>query len=313
LLVSWRRKGSQKGSDMPETITPRVAPPPDPPVGPAPDQPPGQFGPPADPPAGPAPAPTSPSAPTPAEPPAAPTPQPAPTPAGEQPSVPYPVEPVTPQRVHAASTTWNGERVDMTQEELDRLAHVGFSYLSQQQQQQIQPQPQQPQPAPTPAGQPQPMGEQPSQFDAGVLQRVSLLEQGQQAQNTSIYSQRLESETAKLNQAVDTEMGKHRVFTDNPELHAMSRQNIMATLNHNPRLSEAQAAKQIANDMGAAINRQKENWISGKVSDARSAEVPAGGQPAGTPVRQSLNGADLMRGRVAQQAMERTSGRNLIT
>ncbi len=270
------------------------------------------------------------------------------------------------QRQVAARVSWNGEEVDLTREELDRLAEAGFSYLQEQRRQQQQPQPQsqpqlypqpqpyypqaQPYPQPQLYPQPQPYYAQPPQqvqqpaypdgvtgqppapqgYPPGYPQQYPNGATGQpqpgidqalfrelnelrQEISTYQYRQNVNAETERINKTVDTEMPKHRVFSENPQLVGMARRTIMATLSHNPRMTESQAVKLVANDFGKAINAQREAWISGKISDRTSSEVPPGGQPVGTPGPQPMTGADLMRGNVRQAAMARVANVELIT
>lgn len=241
----------------------------------------------------PAPEPQPAPAPAPESPPA---PEPAPAPEGQQPPI-YPVD--EPQREHVAKTIWNGEEVSLTQDELNRLAHVGFSYLSHQQQQSQQPQ------QPQQQSQPQPEDEM-------TLLRKELAQVRQELNSTN-YNIQLQGETKRINEGVDAEMPKHKVFTDNLELQPIIRQTIMSTLSHNPRMTEEAATKQVMNSFGAAINKNREAWISGKVGDAQNAEVPPGGQPAGTPKPEKLTGSDLMKGRVRDAALRRLGNKEIIT
>lgn len=253
--------------------------------------------------AAPAPAPASaPVAPAPAPEPAAPVVEPTPAvePAAEPTPAPegaYPVEPAGEPRTIAAKTTFQGESLDLTQGELDRLAHVGFTYLSQQQAQQPQP--------------PQGAAPQESPDDVGQLRKeIAGL---RQELNQSQYETRVQGETKRINDSVDSEMPKHKVFSENKALQAMARRNILATLSHNPRLTEEQATKQIASELGGALNAQREEWMKGKISDAGAAEAPPGGAGSATPPPHKLTGRDLMMGKVRDQALQRLGAKELIT
>jgi len=247
-------------------------------------------------------------APAPAAPEAAPAPAPAPAPAAPAapaepapapeaaPAADYPVVPDQPARDVAARTTWNGEKVEMTQGELDRLAHIGFSYLANQQGGQ---QPQQP----AAEG-----GEGPDEITQVKTELAGL----RQELNASNYESRVQGETRRINEQVDSEMPKHKVLADNPDLQAMARRSILATLSHNPRLSEEQATKQVANELGSALNKTRETWMKGKISDAGAAEAPPGGKSVATPRPTKLTGKDLMLGKVRDQAMARLGQKELI-
>lgn len=235
---------------------------------------------------------------TPAEPatpatPAEPAAEPAAQPAGE-----YPVEPEgggSQERPY--TTTYNGERVDMTEAEFHRLAHMGFEHLAAQRQTQGQ----QPQ-AQTPEGDPDDVG-QLRQEIAGLRQEL----------NASTYETRVQGETRRINETVDSEMPKHKVLQDNPALQSMARRNILATLSHNPRLSEEQATKQVASELGSALNAQRETWMKGKISDAGSAEAAPGAPGSSTPGPKKLTGKDLMMGKVRDQALRRLGAKDLIS
>ena len=239
------------------------------------------------------PAPAIPATPaTPAEPasPATPAPEPAAQPAGE-----YPVEtPPAGTEERPYTTTYNGERVDMTEAEFHRLSHMGFEALAAQRQTQGQP----------PAA-------QEGEPDVNTLrQEIAGL---RQELNASTYETRVQGETRRINESVDSEMPKHKVLKDNPALQAMARRNILATLSHNPRLSEEQATKPVANELGSALNAQRENWMKGKISDAGSAEASPGAAAAGTPGTKKLTGKDLMMGKVRDSALRRVGAKELIT
>ena len=144
---------------------------------------------------------------------------------------------------------------------------------------------------------------------AVLKQEMAGLKQTIQAQS---YETRVQNETSRINQSLDAEVMKHEVFKDNKDLADIGRKSALALLNHNPRMTEADAMKQVANDFGKALNSKKEQWIKGKVEDASSAEAGPGGGVSGSPSPTKMSGKDLMLGRVADSAMQRTGAQRLI-
>ena len=243
--------------------------------------------------------------------PAVPDPAPAPAPTPEAAPVPaadgtpegggkgtYPVEPKTAAEVVARSS-FQGQGFEMTQSQLDQLVHHGLAAIESQTNQQGTPQA-----APQPAAAP----EEPDEM-AQLKQEMAGLKQTIQSQS---YETRVQNETARINQSLDAEVLKHEVFKDNPDLAEVGRKSALALLNHNPRLTEVDAMKSVANDFGKALNSKKEQWIKGKVEDATSAEAGPGGGVSGSPSPTKMTGKDLMLGRVADAAMKRTGAQRLI-
>lgn len=251
------------------------------------------------------------AAPTPEPAPASPDPAPAATPASEATPAAapdgtpaeggkggYPVE-SPPTASNVARSTFRGQGFDMTQAQLDELVHQGLSAIELAQR--GQPAPQAPaQGAPTP--------EEPDEM-AQLKQEMAGLKQTIQAQS---YETRVQNETGRINQSLDAEVLKHEVFKDNGDLADLGRKSALALLNHNPRMTEADAMKSVANDFGKALNAKKEQWIKGKVEDASSAEAGPGGGVSGSPSPTKMTGKDLMLGRVADSAMKRTGAQRLI-
>jgi len=226
-----------------------------------------------------------------AEPAAAPAAEPAAAPAA--PAGAYPVEePKGPKGV--ASSHFNGQAFEMTQSQLDQVVHEGLTALQQRGQQQ-----------PAAPAQPEPGSEE------EVTRLRNDLSALQQQVNASSYESRLQNETSRLNQALDAEVLKHEVFKDNPDLSEVGRKSALALLNHNPRMSEVDAMKKVANDFGKALNAKKDQWVRGKMSDAASAEAGPGGEPTASPTSKPLTGNDLMRGKVRDQAMRRLGATQL--
>lgn len=247
------------------------------------------------------PAPESTPAPAPAEPaaPAAPVEPAAPATAAPAPSGEYPVV-AEPERVVVAKTIWGGESVELTQSELDRLSHVGFSHLQSQQTAATQPA------KPAAAA---PEGAEPPDDMTQMRQELATL---RQELNVTTYEGKVRDETKRINEGVDAEMPKHKVLADNPDLQAMARRSILATLSHNPRMSEESATKQVASELGAALNKQRDNWIKGKVGDAEGAEASPGAEGGTTPRPKTLTGKDLQMGRVRDSALRRLGTKELI-
>jgi len=252
------------------------------------------------------------AAPNPDPAPASPDPAPAVAPAPETTSAPapegadagggksgYPVE-SPPTASNVARSTFRGQGFDMTQSQLDELVHQGLSAIELQSGGQ---------PAPQAPAQAAPVVEEPDEM-AQLKQEMQGLKQTIQAQS---YETRVQNETVRINQSLDAEVGRHEVFKDNKDLADLGRKSALALLNHNPRMTEADAMKSVANDFGKALNAKKEQWIKGKVDDATGAELPAGGGVSGSPSPTKMTGKDLRLGRVADAAMRRTGSQRLIT
>lgn len=230
-----------------------------------------------------------------AEPVAAPADAPAAEPAAAPatPAGAYPV--VEPAKAKAAASShFNGQAFEMSQAQLDQVVHEGLTAIQHRASQQ-----------PAPQAQP----------EAGSEEEVTRLRTDlaalQQQVNASSYESRLQNETSRLNQALDAEVLKHEVFKDNPDLSEVGRKSALALLNHNPRMSEVDAMKKVANDFGKALNAKKDQWVRGKMSDAASAEAGPGGEPTASPTSKPLTGNDLMRGKVRDQAMRRLGATQL--
>lgn len=235
---------------------------------------------------------------------AAPAPEAAPvaapdsTPAATKPGE-YPVE-SPPTAANVARSTFRGQGFDMTQAQLDELVHQGLSAIEVAQRGQ---------PAAQAPAQAAPTVEEPDEM-AQLKQEMVGLKQSIQAQS---YETRVQNETTRINQSLDAEVGRHEVFKDNKDLAELGRKSALALLNHNPRMTEADAMKSVANDFGKALNAKKEQWIKGKVDDASGAELPPGGAASGSPTPPKMTGKDLRLGRVADAAMKRTGAERLIT
>jgi hypothetical protein len=188
----------------------------------------------------------------------------------------------------------------MTQAQLDELVYHGLSAIEAQTNQKAGQTP----PAAPPTAPPE------EDEVATLKQELNGLKQTIHAQS---YEQRVRNETDRINQALDAEVRKHEVFKDNPDLAEVGRKSALALLNHNPRMTEVDAMKSVANDFGKALNAKKEQWIKGKVEDATSAEAGPGGATTGSPSPPKMTGEDLKRGRVADAAMRRTGAQKLIT
>lgn len=211
----------------------------------------------------------------------------------------YPVE-SPPTATNVAGSTFRGQSFNMTQAQLDELVHQGLSAIEAQSGGQ---------PAPQAQAQAAPAPEAPDEM-AQLKQEMAGLRQTIQAQS---YETRVQNETTRINQSLDAEVGRHEVFKDNKDLANLGRKSALALLNHNPRMTEADAMKSVANDFGKALNAKKEQWIKGKVDDASGAELPAGGTASGSPSPPKMTGKDLRLGRVADAAMKRTGSQRLIT
>jgi hypothetical protein len=192
-----------------------------------------------------------------------------------------------------------GQQFEMSQPQLDQIVFAGLSAIEQQKA--IQ---QQQQPAP---------GAQPATEDEPVTALRGEVAQLRNQMNAGNYEARVQNETSRINQSLDVEVGNHAVFKDNPDLAELGRKSALALLNHNPRMTEAEAMKSVASDFGGALNKKKQQWVQGKMSDAASAEAGPGGEPTASPTEKPLSGKDLMHGRVRDRAMRRVANTQLIT
>ena len=234
-----------------------------------------------------------------AEPAAAPAAEPAAAPAQKPGDYPVAAPPTQEKLTAAARSTYMGQPFDMSQDQLDQIVFAGLSSIEQQKAAQ-----QQQQPAP---------GAQPAPEDEPVTALRGEIAQLRNQMNVGNYEARVQNETSRINQSLDAEIGNHTVFKDNPDLAELGRKSALALLNHNPRMTEAEAMKTVANDFGGALNKKKEQWVQGKMSDAASAEAGPGGEPTASPTEKPLTGKDLMHGRVRDRAMRRVSNKELIT
>jgi hypothetical protein len=190
-----------------------------------------------------------------------------------------------------------GQPFELTQDQLDQVVHAGLSALEQQRQA-------------APAASPEAASSDESDPIDAVRQELAQLRQRLDA---SSYEQRVQSETARINQSLDAEVSKHEVFKDNPDLAEVGRKSALALLNHNPRMTEAEAMKAVANDFGKALNSKHEQWVRGKVADTASAEAGPGGEPTASPTPRAQTGQDLKLGRVRDKALRRVGAKELIT
>ncbi len=244
----------------------------------------------------------------------APVAEPAPAPAAEPAAQPaqkageYPVaaEPTPAKPSGVARSVYMGQPFEMSQDQLDQIVFAGLSSIEQQRAVGQQPQQQQQQ-------QPLP-GSQPAPEDEPVTALRNEIAQLRNQVNAGTYESRVQNETSRINQSLDAEVGKHEVFTDNPDLAEVGRKSALALLNVNPRMTEAEAMKSVANDFGTALNKKKDQWVHGKMSDAASAEAGPGGEPTASPAGEKpLTGRDLMHGRVRDRALRRVANTQLIT
>lgn len=240
-----------------------------------------------------------------AEPAVAPAVEPADAPAAAPAAAPaqkagdYPVAaaPAGAKSTPAARSTYMGQSFDMSQDQLDQIVFAGLSSIEQQKAAQQQPAP----------------GAQPPTEDEPVTALRGEVAQLRNQMNAGNYEARVQNETSRINQSLEVEVQNHTVFKDNPDLAELGRKSALALLNHNPRMTEAEAMKSVANDFGGALNKKKEQWVQGKMSDAASAEAGPGGEPTASPTEKPLTGKDLMRGKVRDRAMCRVENKQLIT
>lgn len=246
-----------------------------------------------------------------AEPAPAPAAEPTPAPAAEPAAEPaqkageYPVAsaPTPAKPAGVARSVYMGQPFEMSQDQLDQIVFAGLSSIEQQRAVGQQQQQQQPLP-----------GSQPPPEDEPVTALRNEIAQLRNQVNAGTYEARVQNETSRINQSLDAEVGKHQVFTDNPDLAEVGRKSALALLNVNPRMTEAEAMKSVANDFGSALNKKKDQWVHGKMSDAASAEAGPGGEPTASPAGEKpLTGKDLMHGRVRDRALRRVANTQLIT
>lgn len=209
----------------------------------------------------------------------------------------YPVAAPEKAAEHVARSTYNGQSFDMSQAQLDELVYRGLSAIEAQGDPNKQPAP-----AATPQEEPNEMAQLKTEM-AGLKQTI----------HNQSYETRVQNETARINTSLDAEILKHEVFKDNESIANLGRKSALALLNHNPRMTEVDAMKQVANDFGSAFNAKKEQWIKDKVKDASSAEAGPGGAASGTPSPSKMTGKDLRMGRVMDAAMKRVASKDIFT
>ena len=230
-----------------------------------------------------------------AEPVVAPTAEPAAEPAAE----PVGEYPTTDEEVQEAppGTTpvvINGDIHYLNQAQLQKLAHEGAMRLQEQVARQ--------------QAQPEAEFEDPNSIEALRAEVDSLKQQAQESQRQATIKEHAQVIETNLN----TELARHQVIKDNPEIKDIAYESAMALLTANPQMSEAEAMKRVAHSYGKAFNARDQRYLRGKIQDAQSGEAGSGGSGA-TQGGRKLHGADLFNGNVRKAALQRLRGKELFT
>lgn len=125
--------------------------------------------------------------------------------------------------------------------------------------------------------------------------------------NTAEARQSIKDRGRVIAENLDSELQNHQVFVDHPKLASLAKTQAAALLSANARtgMTEKQAVEQVAAEQGAAMNQAREDYIKGKITDAKSSEAQPGGGTIASPAPPKLTGKDLMRGKVRERAAQR--------
>lgn len=191
---------------------------------------------------------------------------------------------------------YNGQTLNFTAEEVNQVLHQGMERLQELQSQQQ-------------AGQQDAAAPTEAQVQNATTQFSQLAPELQgQLQNMAaeLQNMRVEKEITKINSRLDEAFSQHRVFNDNPNLLGLSRKFAMTALHDNPRMTEADAVKMVAKEVGEGLNSVTDKWIADKVTDSTSAEGGTGGSVA-TPSTVKMGRKDLFNGNLLKSLIAKAN------
>jgi len=194
-------------------------------------------------------------------------------------------------------TVYNGTRLALTAEDIDRVTHAALQYEYQRRQQELEEQQRgQPRQRQTP---PEPAIPQGEPEDKVKVLETRLAEMDLKLK-TRDQNEMVKQITEKLEKNLNAELDGQKVFKDYPDLRALGHEQALALLSANPRMTEKAAVQRVAAAQGAAINKAREGYIRKKIADAQEADASPGGGDIATPGPKKPTGRDLMRGRMRE-------------